>query len=75
MWGWTGVREHVPGDRNDFFKVGESGQIIHCQLQDFSMFLCFYDHLQDPSYCSQVRKITRFLWDLLNSLYIRASFI
>ena len=28
-----GVRGHVPGDRNGFFKVGESGQIIHCQLQ------------------------------------------
>lgn len=29
----VGVRGHVPGDRNGFFKVGESGQIIHCQLQ------------------------------------------
>lgn len=38
-WRWVGVREYVPGDKNGFFKVGESGQIIHCQLQEFSIFM------------------------------------
>lgn len=31
--------EQFPGDSSGSLKVGEAGQTIHCQLQEFSIFM------------------------------------